>query len=477
MTTSTQTEQQQGSILGRFAALLGAHGLREILQSIFLILLARQSQADYGDFMMAFNMGYIVLSITEAGLDQQLIVRLPGRKDDHANLLGGFAVIKSLLFLGAMACALTATVAQGYSGRITALVLILSAGIGLDGIAGTFFSYLRYQGRQGVEGGIRATSSTIAFGYGFTALYLRASCAILSLFTVIWATLNTVLSLLASRTAFLARGRIHPVSEAGSLLKTCWVFVLISAAAMLYNKVNVFFLHRIGGAEAMAQYSATWSIVEGVSALVSNLMLGAVLFPVFARLHSEDREQLCALARNAFNWLLVVSIPLTFVLVVESDRIIGLIYGAGYSDAASLQRLLALAIPVGFLHNLAAYLMLCSGRERSLLAIFSIGLLFSLVLCLLLVPAAPLAGAATAILVAKAAVAAGTIGFCQWKFALIRIAPLAEVALGLAAMIAVYLLLGNLVPREAAELLALIPPLAVALRWWMIRRRRGVPQS
>jgi O-antigen/teichoic acid export membrane protein len=375
-----------------------------------------------------------------------------------------------------MGCAIAATAAQGYPDRITALVLILSAGIGLEGIAGTFFSYLQYQGRQSAEGKIRITASIAAFGYGFASLYLKVSCVMLSLFTVIWAAANTVMSALANRSLFRADRQLHPVSEAGKLFRTCWVFLLISTAAMLYNKVNVFFLHRLGGSETMAQYSATWSIIEGIAALVSNLMLGAVLFPVFARLHSEDKEQLSLLARNAFNWLLLVALPLTFVVIVESDRIIGIVYGDGYSDAATLQKVLAIAIPIGFLHNLAAYLMLSSGRERPLLAIYSTGLLLSVVLCAILIPAAPLAGATTSILAAKAVVAAGTVGFCQRRFGLIKMAPLAETILGLAAMIGIYLLLKTRVPREIAELLAVMPPLAVAWRWWKTRNRHGIPQ-
>jgi hypothetical protein len=190
-------------------------------------------------------------------------------------------------------------------------------------------------------------------------------------------------------------------------------FLIMALAAITYNKSNLFFLQNAGGQEAVARYSATWELVDGVSVLVCSLLLSNVLYPLFARLWKTGREEFHRLARVSAQWLLALALPVVFVLAVESDRLIGLIYGPAYADAVWVQKYLAPTVLCAFLHNLAAYLMLSQGRQRLLLVIYLAGLVLNLGLCAALIPAHALAGAAVAILATKAAVAVATVGYCQ----------------------------------------------------------------
>ena len=85
--------------------------------------------------------------------------------------------------------------------------------------------------------------------------------------------------------------------------------------ASIYNKANLFFLQKYGGAEAVAQYSAAWQVVDGFSCLVAGLVLQNVLYPVFVRLWKQDRPAVIPLAQNTASWLLVLALPLMFLLV------------------------------------------------------------------------------------------------------------------------------------------------------------------
>lgn len=454
-----------GSILGRFTALLSAHSFRVVLESIFLILLARRSETVYGDFMLAFSMGAIVLSVAEFGLNQHLISRLPLSQYDPAALLLGYTVIKCALFLCAWVCILIAAIAQGYSPGLTILVMVIATGMGMETIASSFFSLMRYRGQQKTESGVRALAAVAGFGYGFVMLGLRASAVVLGFFKLLEAVVNTVLSVSRVIVSMPSRASLLPGRDVVRILRSSLVFILIALVAILYNKLNAIVLYRVAGAEAMARYSSTWAIIEGITAVVSGLMLEAVLFPVFARLHTEDRQRLSVLVQNAFRWLLLAAVPITFIVIVESDRIIGLIYGPRYAAAAMLQKVLAIAIPVGFLHNLAGYLMLGTGNERRLLAIYAGGLLLCVLLCFSLIPLRPLAGAAVSILAVKLVVAGMTVGFCQRRFGLVGIRPALEILAVVALLAGTYFLAGMCLPREAAEALAVIPVVVLAWLW------------
>ena len=107
--------------------------------------------------------------------------------------------------------------------------------------------------------------------------------------------------------------------------------------ASIYNKANLFFLQKYGGAESVAQYSAAWQVVDGFSSLVSGLVLQNILYPVFVRLWNQDRPAVIPLAQNTAKWLLVLALPLMFFFWIESDRLIPLIYGKSYIQAIWVQ--------------------------------------------------------------------------------------------------------------------------------------------
>jgi len=56
------------------------------------------------------------------------------------------------------------------------------------------------------------------------------------------------------------------------------VFTLMAIATIVYNKANIFFLQKFGGAAQVAQYSVTWEMVDGISCLTSNLLLKKMSF-------------------------------------------------------------------------------------------------------------------------------------------------------------------------------------------------------
>jgi O-antigen/teichoic acid export membrane protein len=151
---------------------------------------------------------------------------------------------------------------------------------------------------------------------------------------------------------------------------------------------------------------------------------------------------------------------------VESDRLIILIYGPHYQDAVWLQKILVATIICGFLHNLAALLMVSMRRERLLLVFYLSGLVVNLLACSLLIPAFPLLGAALAIILTKVAVASLTVSYCQRQIRLIPREPFMQLMVAALTGLLAYFLTRLFLPRELAEALALVPVLALAWRWW-----------
>ncbi len=458
-------------IVRKFSFLLGAFGFREALRAVFLVTLARRSATAYGDLLLAFSMGSILLYVVECGFNQYLVPLLQEKERVLTVEVAKVTVLKGLVFLPACMVAIGFMHLQHYDRVLTSLILIILLGIGLDAIGSSFFVALQVKGRQASEAKIKTWAAALGFGYGVVAIWTGASPLAIACFKIIESSANLLGAVLGSPGGLRLRGVCPRLEELWKMARQGAVYTGMSVVTVIYNKANVFFLHSSAGAEGVALYGVTWDLVDGVASIAISLLLGNVLFPLFVDLWKNDAEALRRMAQETARWLLALALPVMFLLAIESDRIIPLLYGAGYQPAVALQKILSISLPISMLHNLAAYLMISMQRQRLLFAIYIGGLVFNLGLCAILIPSWPLFGAAAAILLTKGAVAIVTLSFCQKHLALFHarfVLPL-SVAVFLGALLfyggSPFLL------RGFAELLAISPMIFLAWHWW--RSKKG----
>ena len=106
--------------------------MREILQTIFFIYLARQSAATYGEFMLALGLGSILIMVAEFGLNLPLVSLLGRKQGDTGKALFQVSLLKAVLLLLAAGVALGLVYWQDYSRSLKQVMLVLSAGVALD---------------------------------------------------------------------------------------------------------------------------------------------------------------------------------------------------------------------------------------------------------------------------------------------------------------------------------------------------------
>jgi O-antigen/teichoic acid export membrane protein len=454
-------------ILRKFAYLLSARWVREALQAAFLIYLARISATTYGEFMLAIGLGSILLLVAEFGLNLPLVSLLSKKDGDPNAALSQVVFLKSGLLVLALLGVLGFMAWQDYALPLKQIMFMLCAGIGLEALSNTFFVTLQVQGRQDLQGKIAALAAGLGFGYGLIALALGAPPLLVAAFKLIESLVNLGGSFMLVRAQGSLRLKLPSWVRLGSTLRLGLVFALIEVSAILYNKANLFFLQKYAGASGVAQYSVTWQTVDGISGLVSNLLLQSILFPLFVQLWETDRARVSQLAQNTARWLVAAAVVVMFVLFIESDRIITLIYGPNYGQAIWLQKILVVTVAFAFFHNLAAFVMISMRLQWLLLIFYLCGLGFNLLWCSLVIPRAPLLGAALAMVLTKGGVACLTVSFCQRRLGLIPRRPVFQ--LGLAVLVgALFYLAGHgRLPREATEAVALAPVLALAAAWWL----------
>lgn len=461
---------KQHSIFRKFAHLVTAQWVRDGLHTALIVVLARASASTYGEFVLAFSLAQFILFLGEFGLNQPMVVALSRTWGDKGQVLAQYGLIKAALLGAGMVGVTGFCLIQGYSGGLLWMSLGICAGCGLEPLAGSFFVALRVRHRQDLEAYVRSSSAMLGYGYALTAVYLGWPAWSFGLFKVVENLCNLCggawLCLRddgegATRLTLGRRGLARAWRTAvGGLL-----FVGMALAAIGYNKANVFFLQKHGGSEAVGAYGVAWELVDGASNLVASILLSGVIYPLLVKLWRTDKAAFAELGRNSARSLTAVSLPVMAAITMEADRILPLIFGQAYAPHAWVAAWLAPSILIAFLHNLAAYMMLALGRERLLLWIYVGGLGAGLALCQLLIPGAPLWGAALTIVLTKALVAVCTVGYCQRRVGLLGVSRLALCGACVALAAVLWLGLGRVAPREVAEAAALVPLVWLLWRW------------
>ncbi|MDR0239397.1 MAG: oligosaccharide flippase family protein [Deltaproteobacteria bacterium] len=453
------------SIPQRLGYVLCAQWTRDIAWTAFTILLARHSQIILGQIMLALSLGYLVRMAVDAGMNEFLLSSFARRDSRPLSLLGEITWFKLGLLALALLVSWIITGILGYEFRLRIMALAIAGGLGMDAVTDSFFALCQARGRQDVEMRIRVPAGLIGIGYGIVCTFADTGPIWLALYKPIESSILMLFALKALDRNPLGSFSIERLRQLGQRLKLGVIFTCMAFCSMFYNKLNVFFLKTHGGNAQVGSYSVAWETVDGISTLVSGALLGKVIFPMLTKLWHENAEEFRKLAGQTARSLWAVALPVMYLLFVESDRILVFIYGPHYADASLTQRLLTPCVATAFLHNLAAYAMISMHRQRLLLWCYVSGLAANLLLCILLIPAFKLEGAALALTLTKVWVAVLTIGFFQHTARPMNSRQWLLLIGAACAAFGLWRGLGPYLPRELTELAGLVPLLALLWRW------------
>ncbi len=453
------------SIPQRLGYVLGGQWSRDVLWTLFTIVLARHSPQMLGQIMLALSFGYIVRQVADVGLNHFLISSFARREARPLQLLGEITWLKFALLTVALTATWFFTAWQGYALELRITVMAIAGGLGLEAVVNSFFALCQARGRQDVEMRIRVPSSVLGVGVGIILVLCNAPVIYIALYKPLESLLLMGISLKALGRNPLRRLSFAQLKNIALQMRKGLIFTGISICAIFYNKLNVFFLKKFGGDEAVGAYSVAWEVVDGLSILVSSALLGKVVYPMLAKLWDTDRAAFQALAGQTTRTLWAACMPVIYLICVESDRILTFIYGEHYAIAVTAQRILTPCIATAFLHNLAAYAMMSMRKSKLLLAFYSSGLVVNIILCAYLTAIMPLEGAALAITLTKVWVAIGTVSYFQYAAKPMLLRQWATVLLVPALAFGLWWVLSPYTHRLVAEGAGLVPLLLLLWYW------------
>ncbi len=447
----------------RFGCMVCAQWGSGLLSGLFVVLLARSGPDSFGLIILAQALGSLVTMITGAGFENYLVSRFTERRVSMRRVLAQTWLLQAVLFIISFGLLALVCRVMGYGADKSVIVLIVACGMGPIAMAQSFFVLCRVRGRQDTEMRIRVPAGLLGSAFGIACLWWGAPLEVVACFKAVEALVMFALSGRALRWhlgGFPAEARAWIGRFRGGFL-----FAGIAVCGLLYNKLNLYMLDHFGGAYALGLYNAPWEIVDGLCVLISGALIERVMFPHMAGQWQKDRVAFMRLNRAATVCLLLLGLGAVYVLFVEGDRILALVFGAEYLAAMGALRAQLTCIPAAFLHNLAACMLISMRLHRPVLLIYISGLVCNIVLCWALIPQGGAPGAAWAISGTKLWMVALTMGLAVRSGLPFGLRELGAVVPAAGLAFAGHALCRPHMPREAAELVGLLPLLALAWVW------------
>jgi O-antigen/teichoic acid export membrane protein len=356
----------------------------------------------YGRFLGDVKFGELYFAITfvaligfpiEFGFNQQLTRDVAQEPAKALRYLSNILFIKVGFWCVLYGCVLLICWLLGYSLDLRVLVGICGITL-LSGSIANAFGALHYAFERVIyptvgtilEKGLTALIGILALRQGASVQVM--ACILLggSLINALWQAISAfrLLGTHLSVDLVLVRG----------LLLTSIPFLAYGVLGVIYYRIDTILLSFMTSTAVVGWYGASYRIFDTLVFLPS-LVISAVMYPVFSKLSIHSLSQLRIAVEKSLNFLLFCGIPITAGLIVAAPAIIGFLYHRP-EFVHSVPALQALAPGLLFLYinSVLSSTLISTKREKKIMIMAAIALVFNLVLNLFLIPKYQQVGAA-----------------------------------------------------------------------------------
>jgi O-antigen/teichoic acid export membrane protein len=365
---------------------------------------ARTLVADaFGVLALAMATGWLLGVATDAGLSMHL-ARETARRNDRRLLIEVLRLRAGLAYLAAtMIAFLTPEIVPPHWKMQFVLVVFAQL---TAAIVETMAHYFRGLQRSEIESMIHASHRFTTLALALIVLWwwprldllgavmlAPALVAMLASFAIAWRLSSGENPELVTGT----RTALTPALFARDVLPL-GAGVLLSA---LYFRIDVYFIERWHGLEAVGAYNAVFRLVEAMRLIPAAVL--AVTFPMLVQ--ATDIR----LVQRIGGALACAGVAFAPIGVIGAALIVTTIYGAPFVYAAPAFAMLSLSLPLLFLNYALTHQVIGWDGQRSYLLITTMALVGNVIANLALVPAQGMVGAAIATFLTEVIVTAGCV--------------------------------------------------------------------
>jgi len=348
----------------------------------------------YGRFLGNIKFGELYFAITfvsligfpvEVGFNQQLVRDVAMEPKKAQTYLWNTLLIKVILWMLAYTIMLVIVQALGYNHEQTTVVAICGITLLIASIVNTFaalhcaferivFPAMGMMLEKGISAAVGYILLKNGAGVQMMALVLLGGSVIDALWVGWW---------------FFRQVGVHFALEKETLfklLRTSIPFILYGALGVIYYRIDTVLLSMMTTTAVVGWYGAAYRLFD-TFLFIPNLILNAVMYPVFARLSVTSQSGLKTAVEKCMNLLLICSIPIATLMIVAAPAIIGFVYHSpDFANSVPAMQALAPGLVFIYINTLLSSVIIATKGEKKIPMMAAAALVLNLSLNFILIP-------------------------------------------------------------------------------------------
>ena len=377
------------------AVLLVSQAIGKILHFILAIFVARYlGVALFGKYAFAISFTILFSVLTDMGLNI-LITREMARDKSKANTyLGSALIIKSILGLLTFIIIITLINLMNYPSDTITAVCIAAFALMLNALASTLAT--TYQAFEKMEyiAMINVLVRFLALGLTLLVIFLGYGLYAIMIVYLFQSIVSLTLNAFIVPKKFVKPNFILDRKLGFNLLKTAIPMGLAGIFVTIYYRIDTVMLSFMKGDAVVGWYNAAYNLIFGLMFIQGSF--NTAIFPVLSQLHVTSTNSFRMVYERSFKFLFCIGLPIAVGTTLLAKRIILLLYGKEYSNAAGALQILIWALAFIFINGLLSGILIATNRQKQNAYIVGGGAVLNIALNVLLIPALSYKGAAVA---------------------------------------------------------------------------------
>lgn len=363
-----------------------------IFTFFYTIYLARFLGADgYGILSFALAFSGIFSILADLGLSTLTVRELSKDKSLTRNYLGNVLAIKLLLALISFVIIVLLLNIMEYPQITVNVVYLISLSVIITSICGIFYSIFQAYEKMEFQSLGQILNSILMFSGVLIAIYLTSS-------VVGFALIYLISSIITLIYVFVVCLKMFTIPQ----LKFNWKFWKINIkealpfgvtgiSVMMYTYIDSVILSIFKGNEVVGWYNAAYKLVLFFVFIPTTINIA--IFPSMSKFHISSPESLKLLNEKYFKFMLIIGIPIGIGMMLLSEKIISLLFGAGFTQSIIALQILIWTIVFTFAGAAFVRLLEATNKQLILTKITGISVIVNVLLNLILIPKFSLVGA------------------------------------------------------------------------------------
>lgn len=173
-------------------------------------------------------------------------------------------------------------------------------------------------------------------------------------------------------------------AHAWSLVRRGAPYWAVSLGYVAYLWADALILGLLVPAEVVGWYGAATRLFT--TSMFVAVIIATASLPRLVASHAETPERLIAVARQPFEWVLMLGLPIGVGLAVVAEDAVPLLYGDAYLGAVAPLVVLGLCLPVMYANIMINQLFVASGRPFIMAALLAFAAVVNIAANLVLIP-------------------------------------------------------------------------------------------